>query len=145
MQTPPDPRSRATWPSDRIRARRTLLSALACGTFRLAGTCTDASGRRDFGVESRGVLEKDLTVVNRNAAGEVVPTPLAPLAEDFVRSDDTEDGAQDLIFGTAYPTLFDGIDCVAATDAELIAHVTGRIAGSALHQHAGAIRGFTDL
>ena len=111
-------------------------------TFRFAGTCADATGTRAFDIESRGVIEKDLTIVNRNAAGEVVPTPLDPTAEDFARSEDENDGVQDLIFGTAYPALIDGIDCVAATDAELIAHVTGRLAGNALHQHTGTIRGF---
>ncbi|MBZ0253813.1 MAG: hypothetical protein K8I02_10790, partial [Candidatus Methylomirabilis sp.] len=113
--------------------------------FHIAGECRDGAEVRTFDAESDE--ERTVSLHFHLPGGHTAPeAPIVPSEEDFARAEDG-DRVQDLVVGTSYNVLLNGLDCMAATERELVARFAERLAGETpvMHQHGGRIDAFASF
>lgn len=113
--------------------------------FHIAGECRDGGEVRSFDAESDE--ERTVTLHFHLPGGHGAPeAPIIPSEEDFARAEDG-DSVQDLVVGTSYNVLLNGVDCMTATEEALVAHFAERLAGETpvMHQHGGRIDAFASF
>jgi hypothetical protein len=119
---------------------RTTSHDLGTTTFNFEGVCSVGGQARFFDLATTEPLTVTLPIMNNTANG-MVATPLVPSATDFVREED-DDQIPDLLFSQTYPLLFQTIDCLTASDSELLEHLSTKLLEDVLHQHLGQIDAF---
>jgi hypothetical protein len=124
-------------PMSRVEVGMLHHAQLVNGMFPFLGAAGQA---RIFDFATAEPLMVTLPILNNDGDG-MVAAPLVPSATDFVWEED-DDQIPDLLFGQTYTLLFQSIDCLTASDSELLEDLSTTLLEDVLRQHLGQIDAF---